>query len=201
MLTWLLIGANVAVFLYELSLGDGVESFIRRWGLVPADLGDSPAVVTIITSTFIHAGWLHVASNLLYLAVFGPPVERRLGSVRFGLLFIGAAAGGSLAYVLAQPQSTQAAVGASGAVAGLIAAHLVLYPNATLGSLAPVLFLQVVESAPVVLLLVLWLVAQLLIGVASLTTGLGVAWWAHVGGFVSGLMMAALLRGRRLQRS
>jgi membrane associated rhomboid family serine protease len=87
MLTWLLLGVNVAVFAYELSLGDALESFVRRWGLVPADLADSPApLVTLLTSTFVHAGWLHLLFNLLYLGVFGLPVERRIGTPRFAML-------------------------------------------------------------------------------------------------------------------
>jgi membrane associated rhomboid family serine protease len=202
MLTAALVLANVAVFALELSQGDNVESLVRRWGLVPADLADSPAVlVTLLTGTFLHAGWLHLLSNLLYLAVFGPPVERKVGSLRFGLLYAASALGGSLAHVLAQPLSTQPAVGASGAVAGIIAAHLVLFPNATLGSVSPVLFLPVIENVPVLPLLLVWLGAQVLAGLASLTSTTGVAWTAHLGGFVLGLAMAFMLRGRRVRRT
>jgi membrane associated rhomboid family serine protease len=202
MLTAALVLANVAVFALELSQGDNVESLVRRWGLVPADLADSPAVlVTLLTGTFLHAGWLHLLSNLLYLAVFGPPVERKVGSLRFGLLYAASALGGSLAHVLAQPLSTQPAVGASGAVAGIIAAHLVLFPNATLGSVSPVLFLPVIENVPVLPLLLVWLGAQVLAGLASLTSSTGVAWSAHLGGFVLGLAMAFMLRGRRVRRT
>ena len=202
MLTAALVLANVAVFALELSQGDNVESLVRRWGLVPADLADSPAVlVTLLTGTFLHAGWLHLLSNLLYLAVFGPPVERKVGSLRFGLLYAASALGGSLAHVLAQPLSTQPAVGASGAVAGIIAAHLVLFPNATLGSVSPVLFLPVIENVPVLPLLLVWLGAQVLAGLASLTSTTGIAWSAHLGGFALGLMMAFMLRGRRVRRT
>src|SRR5499427_9956511 len=95
MLTAALVLANVAVFALELSQGDNVESLVRRWGLVPADLADSPAVlVTLLTGTFLHAGWLHLLSNLLYLAVFGLPVERRVGPVRFALLYVASAVAG-----------------------------------------------------------------------------------------------------------
>jgi rhomboid family protein len=202
MLTAALVLANVAVFALELSQGNNVESLVRRWGLVPADLADSPAVlVTLLTGTFLHAGWLHLLSNLLYLAVFGAPVERKVGSLRFGLLYTASALGGSLAHVLAQPLSTQPAVGASGAVAGIIAAHLVLFPNATLGSVSPVLFLPVIENLPVLPLLLVWLGAQVLAGLASLTSTTDVAWSAHLGGFVLGLAMAFMLRGRRVRRT
>ena len=107
---------------------------------------------------------------------------------------------GSLSYLVAQPTSQTPAVGASGAIAGVIAAHLVLYPGATLGSVAPVLFLSVVESTPTLLLLLLWLATQVFSSVASLTTSTGIAWWAHVGGFAAGLVLAPLLRKRRMAR-
>jgi membrane associated rhomboid family serine protease len=208
-LTWALIAANVAAFVIELTLGGRLDAFVRRWGLVPADVLESvlgvdgpAALVTLLTSAFLHAGWLHLLSNVLYLAVFGPPVERRLGAARFGLLYLASGVVGGLAYLVAQPSSEVPAVGASGAIAGVIAAHLVLFPGATLGSLAPVLFLRVVESTPTLLLLLVWLGTQLLSSVASLTTSTGIAWWAHVGGFVTGLAVAPLIRIRphRLQQ-
>src|SRR5712692_1831561 len=207
MVTWLLVGANVAGFGLELSLGGGLDGFLRRWGLVPADVFDSlhgsagpAALVTLLTSTFLHAGWLHLLANLLYLAVFGLPVERRVGAARFAVLYVVSGLVGSLAYLLAQPASDVPAVGASGAIGGVIAAHLVLYPGATLGSLAPVLFLHVVDSTPTLLLLLVWLATQLFSSVASLTTTTGIAWWAHLGGFASGLILGPLLRTRRSMR-
>jgi membrane associated rhomboid family serine protease len=204
MVTWLLVAANLAGFGLELSLGAGLDGFVRRWGLVPADVVESlnssagpAALVTLMTSTFLHAGWLHLLANLLYLAVFGLPVERRVGATRFAFLYLASGLIGSLAYLVAQPTSEAPALGASGAIAGVIAAHLVLYPGATLGSLAPVLFLQVVENAPTLLLLLVWLATQLFSSVASLTTSTGIAWWAHLGGFASGLALAPVLRRRR----
>jgi membrane associated rhomboid family serine protease len=205
MVTAVFVVANLAAFLFELTLGGGLDSFLRRWGLVPADVFDSlhgsagpAALVTLLTSTFLHAGWLHLLANLLYLAVFGLPVERRVGAGRFAALYMVSGLVGSLAYLLAQPASDVPAVGASGAIGGVIAAHLVLYPGATLGSLAPVLFFHVVESTPTLLLLLVWLATQLFTSVASLTTSTGIAWWAHVGGFASGLALAPVLRRRRL---
>jgi membrane associated rhomboid family serine protease len=202
--TWIFVAANLAGFVLELSLGGGVDAFVRRWGLVPADAfeslrgNESPAaLITLVTSTFLHAGWLHLLFNLLYLGVFGLPVERRIGAVRFALLYLVSGLVGSVAYLVAQPASDVPAIGASGAIAGVIAAHLVLYPGATLGSLAPVLFLHVVESTPTLLLLLLWLATQLFSSVASLTTTTGIAWWAHLGGFASGLALAPVLRKRR----
>src|SRR5258707_12601747 len=151
--TWLLVGANVAGFMLELSLGGGLDSFLRRWGLVPADVLESlhgsagpAALVTLLTSTFLHAGWLHLLANLLYLAVFGLPVEKRLGAAKFAILYVASGLVGSLAYLLAQPASDVPAVGASGAIGGGIAPHLGLFPGATLGSLGPGVFFPLVES-------------------------------------------------------
>src|SRR5437660_11515071 len=134
MVTAVFVAANVAAFLLELSLGGALDGFVRRWGLVPADVLDAlrgsagpAALVTLLTSTFLHAGWLHLLSNLLYLAVFGLPVERRVGAARFAVLYVVSGLAGSLAYLLAQPTSDVPAVGASGAIGGVIAAHLVLY--------------------------------------------------------------------------
>ena len=203
MVTLTLVTLNLAAFVLEVSQGGEVDAFVRRWGLVPADVqtsGGQAALVTLLTSTFLHAGWLHLLSNLLYLAVFGPPVERRIGPTRFLLLYVTSAVIGSVAYVVAQPAAQAPAVGASGAIAGVIAAHLVLYPGATLGSVAPVLFLSVVESTPTLLLLLLWLATQVFSSVASLTTSTGIAWWAHLGGFAAGLVLAPVLRRRRMAR-
>src|SRR3954466_15034700 len=162
MVTLVLLIANAVLFLVELGLGDDLDTFVRRWGLVPSDI--APAVglngeglgplVTLLTSLFLHAGWLHLLSNLVYLVVFGLPVERPLGGSRFLLLYLASGVVGNVAQVLAQPTSSVPAIGASGAIAGIIAAHLVLFPGATLGSLAPVLFFQAVENAPALLLLV-----------------------------------------------
>jgi membrane associated rhomboid family serine protease len=207
LLTAILVAANLAAFLIELSQGGALDAFVRRWGLVPADVFESlrgvegPAVlVTLLTSTLLHAGWLHVLSNVLYLGVFGAPVERRVGAVRFGALYLTSGLVGNLAYLASQPLSGAPAIGASGAIAGVIAAHLVLFPGATLGSLAPVLFLHVVESTPTLLLLLLWLATQVFSSVASLTTTSGIAWWAHLGGFASGLALAPLLRNMHNKR-
>ena len=201
MVTLALVVANVAVFVFELSQGSEIDAFVRRWGLVPLDVHDgaAAAAITLLTSTFLHAGWFHLGANMVYLWVFGLPVERRLGGPRFAAIYLVSGLVGSLAYLLAQPLSETPAIGASGAIAGVIAANLVLFPGATLGSLAPVLFLHVVESTPTLLLLLVWLATQVLSSVASLTTSTGIAWWAHLGGFASGLVLAVVF-GRRVPK-
>jgi membrane associated rhomboid family serine protease len=196
--TLALVVLNLAVFALELSQGADIDAFVRRWGLVPADVHEVPlAAITLLTSTFLHAGWFHLGANMLYLVVFGLPVERSVGPARFAAIYALSGLVGSAVYLLAQPQSYTPAIGASGAIAGVIAANLVLFPGATLGSLAPVLFLHVVESTPTLLLLLVWLATQVLSSVASLTTSTGIAWWAHLGGFASGLVLAPVLRRHR----
>jgi rhomboid family protein len=191
LLTFALIALNVAVFGVELTQGGDIEAFVQRWGLIPADVTSSPAAaITLLTSTFLHAGWLHLGANMIYLGVFGLPLEQKLGRIRFGFIYLVSALVGSLAYVLLQPLSETPAVGASGAVSGVIAARLML-------------FLHVVESGPILLLLLLWVVTQLLAGIASLsplTGSTGIVWWAHLGGFASGLVLAPLARTWRMAR-
>ncbi len=201
--TTALVLANLLGFLVELRLGAELGAFIQRWGVVPVDVVESlrqrdPVVlVTLLTATFLHAGWLHLLFNLLYLAVFGGAVENRLGHGRYLALYLASGVVGGLTYSLEQPTISTPAIGASGATAGVIAAHLALFPGATLGSLAPVLFLHVVENVPALLLLVLWLFTQLFSGVASITASGAVAWWAHLGGFATGLVLAPTLRPER----
>jgi membrane associated rhomboid family serine protease len=197
-----LVGLSLACFLFELSRGGEADLLLRRWGVVPADvLGWPAAWVTLITSLFLHAGWLHLASNGVYLWVFGMGVERRLGAGRYLLLYLASGIVGGLAYVVAQPTSEAPAVGASGAIAGVIAANLVLQPSLALGSIAPALFIRQAAgpSLPALVLLLMWLLTQLFSGVASITTTTGIAWWAHLGGFASGLVLTRVLwpRGSR----
>ncbi len=191
MVTLVLIAANVAVFVIELTQGGDIDAFVRRWGLVPADVSAGPAAaITLLTSTFLHAGWLHLAANMVYLGVFGFPLEQKIGRLGFALIYFVSALVGSLVYVLAQPLGQTPAVGASGAVSGVIAARLML-------------FLHVIESGPILLLLLLWVVTQLLAGIASLsplTGSTGIVWWAHLGGFASGLVLARLARSWRMAR-
>jgi membrane associated rhomboid family serine protease len=185
MVTIVLIVLNLVAFAYELRLGAGVDDFIRRWGVVPADVLVGPsAIITLFTSTFLHIGWLHLGSNMVYLGVFGYQLEKRVGAARYAAIYILSGIAGSLAFLLAQPTSHTPAVGASGAIAGVIAAHLVL-------------FLHVVESTPTLLLLLLWLATQLLSGVASSIASTGIAWWAHLGGFGGGFVLAQFMRRQK----
>jgi membrane associated rhomboid family serine protease len=204
--TWVLVGLDLAVYALELRAGDSLDGLVSRWGLVPADLaaiwqggpGATPAaLVTLVTSQFLHAGWIHLLVNLAYLSVFGAGVERSLGWRRYLALYLLSGIGGGLAFVWTQSDVVEPALGASGAIAGVIAAYLVLLPGATLGALAPVLFFHSAANVPALLLLAFWLLAQFFNGVASITSTSSAAGWAHAGGFLCGALLAPLLRPRR----
>lgn len=206
LVTLALIAANVYVFLQELALPEpALMELFYRYGVVPARVGTPGEVLghlvagrvdrllPLVTATFLHGGWLHLGGNMLYLWVFADNVEDRLGRLRFLLFYLLAGVLANYAQVLVAPSSTVPLVGASGAVAGVLGAYFVTFPRARVLALVPLgLFLTVTE-VPAVIFLFLWFGLQLLSGVASLGVPAagGVAWWAHVGGFVVG---AALIR-------
>ncbi len=194
--THLLIVANVVVFLYEQSLGYAAERFIHVYGLVPRRFGAD--VTPLFTSMFLHGGWMHLIGNMLYLHIFGDNVEDRVGHGRFlALYFVGGTVAG-IAQVAANPHSALPMVGASGAIAAVTGAYFVFYPRARIVTLVPIfVFLQIVEI-PAVFFLLLWFAYQLMLGIGSFGMDVGgVAFWAHVGGFLAGMVLAPILATRR----
>ncbi len=200
---WLVIIANVLVFVvFELSLPpQRLERFFLTYGLVPAQLlaGQLQAVGDLFSSMFLHGGWFHLISNMWALYIFGDNVEDRMGSGRYLVFYLicGVAAGVTQAFVSAG--SGVPLVGASGAIAGVLAAYLLLYPNARVITLVPIFFLFQFIEIPAVIYLAFWAISQLFSGVLSLggstATG-GVAYWAHIGGFVAGLVLVRLFARR-----
>jgi membrane associated rhomboid family serine protease len=192
-----LIVANALVFLYMLALPDGMlESFVSTYAVVPASF----SVPTLVTSQFLHAGWMHIIGNMLYLWIFGDNVEDRLGHVRYLLFYLGAGAVAAILQVLFNPFSAVPMLGASGAIAAVMGAYFVLYPQSrVLTAIFIVIFFDVVEI-PAVFFLGIWFLMQLLSGVGSLgvsnAAGGGTAFWAHVGGFVVGAAIGLVLRAR-----
>ncbi|HBP17229.1 MAG TPA: rhomboid family intramembrane serine protease [Planctomycetes bacterium] len=208
-----LIVINVAVFLFQAGLPEYVlDAFIQDFGLVPArqtwalerapwrlDLWAVPA----LTSMFLHGGWAHIAGNMVFLWVFGDGVENRLGHGRFLAFYLltGLVAGQTQA--LLDPESAIPLVGASGAISGVLGSYLLLYPRAWVTVLLPVLFIPFFFEVPALLFLLFWYFQQLLSGTlwalsdaAAHATG-GVAWWAHIGGFVAGLTLLGLFLDRQ----
>jgi membrane associated rhomboid family serine protease len=216
--TWSLIALCFLVFLYELSLGSGpgeedLALFLTQWGAVPVrittafDSGQflSQDTFGLISSQFLHAGWLHILGNMLYLWIFGNNIEDRLGPVLYLGFYLLAGVVAGLTQVVIDPGSQVPLVGASGAIAGVLGAYLVLYPRArVLSAVFFGYFVQVV-AVPAVIVLGLWFVLQLISGAASLGAPTaaegGVATFAHVGGFVMGVLVGLLLRARPAFRS
>jgi membrane associated rhomboid family serine protease len=198
-----LLAANVVAFFYQVSLGPAVESFIHSYGLIPRRFGAGGDVTPLVTSMFLHGGWMHLVGNMLYLHIFGDNVEDRVGHLRFLALYLAAGVAAGLTQVVIHPRAEVPMVGASGAIAGVTGAYFVFFPHARILTLVPVfVFLQVVEI-PAVFFLFVWFVFQLMLGVGSLgmdTGGGGVAFWAHVGGFVAGMVLGPLLARRRPRR-
>jgi membrane associated rhomboid family serine protease len=196
-----LIALNIVVFLYELSLGRGVDAFTLYYGLVPAAF----SWMTVFTSMFIHGSFLHIAGNMLYLWIFGDNVEDRMGHGRFLVFYLLCGIAAALAQTITMPDSVVPMVGASGAIAGVMGAYFVLYPRSRIVTLVPVFFLQVIE-VPAIVFLGIWFLMQFVSGVGSIVSTVGrggtggIAFWAHVAGFVAGITGVALFRRPERQR-
>lgn len=194
--TYALIALNVLVFFLELN---GGEPFIERWSVVPRRLTQDPGgdFITVFTSMFMHGGWLHLAGNMLYLWIFGDNVEDRFGHAKFTLFYLLCGVTATLAQVAISAGSNVPNLGASGAIAGVLGAYLILFPRGNV----KVLMGRGVMPMPALMVIGLWIVLQFINGVGSITqsteTG-GVAYMAHIGGFVAGLVLTFLFGGRRI---
>lgn len=226
-LTMAIIAANVYVFVFhQLPLGQGCRmlSFLYEWALVPREitsgreltgsvpsslsscpglvLGDKSIYASLISSMFLHGGLLHLGGNMLFLWVFGNNIEDTLGKGRYLLFYLGTGIVAGLAHVMVNPASVIPTVGASGAVSGLLGAYIILFPKAQVTTVIPIfIFLQFIRI-PAGIFLGIWFVYQFFIGTAQQAGGAGVAWMAHVGGFVAGMILIFAFGGpgRRRQR-
>jgi len=201
----ILILANLAVFVLEVKLGRHVGPMLARYAMVPAHIAHLhlsalrhalATLATFITSTFLHAGIMHIAGNMLYLFIFGPAIEERLGTPRYLYFYFAAAVAAALAMVAMGPESRVPVIGASGAIAGVLGAYFILYPRGRILTILPLfIFVQFIEI-PAVIFLFLWFAVQLYAGLAVGPRGAsmgGVAWWAHVGGFLFGVAIGPIL--------
>jgi len=188
--TYALIAINVLVFvLLELPQGQNLDAFLTRWGTVPAQIMAGNGLVTLITSMFLHGGWLHLGSNMLFLWIFGDNVEDAFGHGLYLLFYFVCGIAASFAHILVDTTSTIPGVGASGAIAGVLAAYIVLF------GARPVRVLMggILTSVPSYVMIGLWFVTQLVSGFGGQSDG--VAYWAHIGGFIAGLVLTFVLRG------
>jgi len=189
------------VFLYELSLGGRVGHFIRSTGVTPADVSVSllqghlaahPAL-TLLSSMFVHGGWMHLLGNMLYLYIFGDNVEDRIGHGAYLVFYLLCGAGSALVQVYAQQSSTAPLIGASGAISGVLGAYFLLYPRARVLTLIPLFVFFPVVEVSAFFFLGFWFLLQFLQGALASGGGDaaagGVAWWAHAGGFVTGAVL------------
>jgi len=199
-----IIALNVLVFLYQLLLPEAaLDQFILRAGIVPHDLTSDLGMATVgslFTSMFLHGGWMHIIGNMLYLWIFGDNVEDYWGPLGYLLFYLIAGVSASLAQVAINPASTVPTIGASGAIAGVLGAYAVLFPKARVRTL--VIFIGIIRFVQMSALVVLgsWFVLQLFSGLAAIssTASGGVAWFAHIGGFLIGIMVAVLFKKRRI---
>jgi rhomboid family protein len=222
LVTWILIALNVAVYVYQLSLGlsadtggrAAAEAFVFEFGATPCrltgtcDRGDFPSpYVTIFTSMFLHGSPLHVAGNMLYLWIFGDNIEDALGHGRFLAFYLLSGVGAAAAQTVTSPTSVIPMIGASGAVSGVLGAYLLLFPYATILTLVIFGFFVRTVHIPAVIVLGFWIVLQLINGWLTVSASAmgrgeigGVAWFAHIGGFLAGMVLLLLFRPRTSRR-
>ncbi len=188
-ITYAFLAINIVVFVYSFSLGSGINSFITMYGTIPSEITSGVDYYTLLTSIFLHGGWMHLIGNMLFLWVFADNIEATIGSPKFLVFYIlgGLAANG--AHIYFNLGSNIPCVGASGAIAAVLGAYLVMFPKSKVKVLVLILFRNF--KIPAIAFLGLWFIQQLISGVGSIsetTETSGVAWWAHIGGFVFGIL-------------
>ena len=205
-----IVAANVVVFVAQLFLGSMTERIIQTFGYIPARFTNPAAfhyqpwevAITLVTSLFLHGGFVHLLGNMIYLWVFGGAVEDVVGHVRYFFLYVACGAMGSLTHTVLFPQSLIPSIGASGSIAGILGAFLVLRVHARIVTLFPLVVYWAMAEIPALVFLPVWFGMQFFNGFLSLEAArrtqevAGVAWWAHVGGFVCGMAGAFLWRMR-----
>ncbi len=202
-INYLLIITCVVVFLYMLSLGssDQIGRFTVTYGVIPAQIvgrgGDvSPSYATLVTSMFLHGGWFHLLGNMLYLWIFGDNVEDLMGHGGYLLFYLLSGVIAAVAQILINPTSSTPVIGASGAIAGVLGAYLVLFPRARILSLVPLGIFFWTVRVPALFFLPIWFFMQFLTGLASIGREVPIAWAAHIGGFVAGLILVFVFARR-----
>jgi membrane associated rhomboid family serine protease len=196
-----LIVVNVAIFLYQVSLPPrALNDFVTQWGVVP----DRLYLPSLVTSMFLHGGWLHILGNMLFLWVFGRNVEDLIGGTRFLILYLLCGVAAAIVQIISNPYSRVPTIGASGAIAGIMGAYLIRFPRTRVNTLFFFIFFTTLEI-PAAFLLLYWFAIQFLSGFSSLSendyTGGGVAWFAHVGGFIAGMLLVRLFPDQRKWRT
>lgn len=202
--TILLIAVNFYIFWQQLMLSEqALDQFIQHFGLIPQQInrvllrgGPLTGLLPLVTAMFLHGGWLHLLGNMLYLWVFGDNIEDRMGRFRFLLFYLTVGVIGNLAHVWSDPGSQMPTIGASGAIAGILGAYFICYPQAKILTLIPIFIFITIQEIPAFFYLFFWFALQLISGFVVSTAAGGVAWWAHIGGFIAGAVLVKMF-GRR----
>jgi membrane associated rhomboid family serine protease len=208
--SWLLILANIYVFYKEITLPSAakLEEFMRLYAIIPKNLWSDfgGQAHHLVTATFLHGGWMHLISNMLFLYIFGDNVEDMLGHWKFLVFYLLTGIFANVGQAFLSPTSLIPMIGASGAIAGVLGAYFYFYPHARVITLIPIFVFFTIREVPAFIFLGLWFLLQTLNGVGSLATEYGarasmggVAWWAHIGGFVAGLLLSPVF-GKRLSK-
>jgi membrane associated rhomboid family serine protease len=196
-----LVVLNVIVFIFQITMSDAaLNDFIRRWGVIPVEILEGDQLLSLFTSMFLHGGWMHLISNMLYLWVFGDNIEHVLGELLYLAFYFAGGLAASAAHILLNSGSSVPSVGASGAIAAILGAYIVMFPESRVKVLLFTGRGMGVRRVTALIFLGIWGLSQLLSGIGSLgaetaQTG-GVAVWAHIGGFVFGLIIGFLAKGR-----
>ena len=204
MVTMGLIIINIMVYLYQIIQGPYFQHFIVKYGAIPYEIMHGqeltpqlsfPIPLTLLSSMFLHGGLLHLIGNMLYLWIFGDNVEDKLGHLRFLIFYILSGLAGSMAHVLTSPGSQVPMIGASGAIAGILGAYLIRFPQSRIWTLIFFGFFIRTVRIPAIFVLGFWFILQLLYGLPSIgAQGGGVAWFAHIGGFLTGILLFKIMR-------
>jgi membrane associated rhomboid family serine protease len=202
--TYLILGVNIMVFIFELSLGNGLNDFISRYGAMPFYIFHPQGILTyttLFTSMFIHANFMHILGNMLFLWIFGDNVEDKIGHITYAFFYVLCGISGAMAHSILTPNSTIPMVGASGAISGVLGAYILFYPKARVLALIPLGFFIRVMRLPAIAFIGFWFAFQLVFALVSMgTSGGGVAYFAHVGGFAMGLLLALPFKLKKQKR-
>jgi membrane associated rhomboid family serine protease len=199
-----LIVVNTLIFLVEFLFQPVANQLVQTFGAVPTRIvtgwTNPITLATLFTAMYLHGGWAHLIGNMIYLWIFGDNVEDRMGHVRYFIFYTLCGLVSGIAQVLAMPTSSVPAIGASGAIAGVLGAYLLLFPRARVRTLIPLIFIYTTVYLPAVVVLGGWFLVQFLNGLASINVAVqtgGVAWWAHIGGFAVGMILMPLFRQKQ----
>jgi len=196
--TYAFLVVNILIFIFQITLGaQGITDFLNTYGGIPAELSSGDDMFTLITSMFLHGGWMHIVGNMLFLWIFADNIEAIIGNVPFLMFYLIGGLFASTAHIITDPDSMIPVVGASGAISAVMGTYMVLFPKSRIKMIFVVFFSTF--YLPAFVFLGFWFVQQLFCGVGSITTfggegGGGVAWWAHIGGFVYGVAAGFLIK-------